>query len=630
MMKRIRKIEIENSRAYYDRIVIQLEKGENLLLYGENGSGKTSLYKSLNDFIRSFYTQVSYTPNRYKQIGDVGEVLLSIGDCDPNTKQFSNLVDYRFGEGVDNTNVQNTGFMKALALSKGFLNYRDLLKVYLYDETNPNLFDFFVLHLLKNHVPLAQGQNVSIEKEWNALNDDIFYVYSSNANKHHRGKNRLTDFERVLRSVLTNLFTEVNRYLNDYFSNFGLIVNYTLQPMTFHYGRGKWEWHIDQNLRLTVSSGNTQVANYTEGLNEARLSAIAICLYLAALKANSGSDLKVMFLDDIFIGIDSANRLPILEILNQEFNDFQIIIATYDRSWYCMAKNYITSHTPESWKFVNLFSLPKTDGGRTFAKPVMTDGNSPFDRAKDYLHGNRDIDLPAAANYFRKTLEEMLLHLPKELFLSNDYTVIPGFKLTQRVDSVKSWFNLLGFDMSNICCVETYLHPLIHPLSHYDEEAQIYRGELIKVEDAIKGLMVQIEEIPNRCKLLYGKGNDLCIRFDTADGSYKSNYFVTLDDNLWLYRDVAGNARLTDCKCRMKYMDGEENGNALRPFIPSKKTWFNYPSLDEALNQIYDYEVNSLHHNVIPCADYDKVFYVKEMRIKTCIQVRRDELLAAM
>ena len=629
-MKRINKIELENSRAYYDRITILLEKGENLLLYGENGSGKTSFYKSLNDFIQSFYTQVSYTPNRYKQAGDAGEVLLSIGDCDPNTKQFSNLVDYRFGEGVDNTNVQNTGFMKALALSKGFLNYRDLLKVYLYDETNPNLFEFFVLHLLKNHVPLAQGLNVSIEKEWYGLKDDIFNVYSRNENKHYFGKNRLNDFESVLRSVLMNLFTEVNRYLNDYFSSLGLTVDYLLKPMTFHYGRGKWEWNIDQDLRLKVSSGQTQVADYTEGLNEARLSAIAICLYLAALQANSGSELKLIFLDDIFIGIDSSNRLPILEILNQEFNDFQIVIATYDRSWYCMAKNYITSRAPKKWKSVNLFSLPKTEDGKTFTMPVMTDGNSSFDRAKEYLHGNRDIDLPAAANYFRKTLEEMLLRLPKELFLSDDYTVIPGFKLTQRIESVKEWFSMLGFEMNNICCIETYLHPLIHPLSHYDEEAQIYRGELIKVEDAIKGMMVQMEEIPNRCKLFYGRGNDLCIRFDKADGSYRSNYYVTLDDNLWLYRDVTGNVRLTACKCRMKYMDGEDNGNALRPYTPGKKTRFNYPSLDEALRQIYEHEVNDLHHNVMPCTDYDKVFYVKEMKIKTCIQVRRDELLASM
>lgn len=65
-MKKITKIEIENSRAYYDRLTFSMEKGENVLLYGENGSGKTSLYKSLNDFIQSFYSHVSYTTNRYK------------------------------------------------------------------------------------------------------------------------------------------------------------------------------------------------------------------------------------------------------------------------------------------------------------------------------------------------------------------------------------------------------------------------------------------------------------------------------------------------------------------------------------------------------------------------------------
>ena len=462
-MKRIRKIEIENSRAYYDRIRIILEKGENLLLYGENGSGKTSLYKSLNDFIQSFYTKVNYTPNRYKAAGEAGEVLLSIGDFDPNTRTFSNMVDYHFGDGVDNTNVQNTGYMKALALSKGFLNYRDLLKVYLTDEENPNLFDVFVLHLLKNHVPLAQGMGMPLLKEWEELNHDIFYVYNRNETKHHRGLERLTVFEQVLRAVLDDLFVVVNDYLDRYFDSFGLRIGYDLKPMSFSYGNRKGTWKIRHDLRLCINMGAARINHYTESLNEARLSAIAICLYLAALRANPGSEMRIMFLDDIFIGIDSANRLPILEILDKEFDDFQMLIATYDRSWYCMAKSYITSHAAEKWKFVNLFSLLRTEGGQTFSVPVMTNGQTSFDHAKEYLHGGREIDLPAAANYFRKTLEELLLQMPKELFLSDDYTAIPAFKLSQRVEGVRKWFILLGVDSRYISCVETYLHPLIHP-----------------------------------------------------------------------------------------------------------------------------------------------------------------------
>lgn len=147
-MKRIKKIEIENSRAYYDRLTFSLENGENLLLYGENGSGKSSLFKSLSDFIHSFRSPVLYVSNRHKPAGATGEIVLSIGDFDEATRQFFEIEDHRFGDGIDNTNIQNTGYLKALALTNGFLSYRDLLKVYLYDEENPNLFHFLLHNYL--------------------------------------------------------------------------------------------------------------------------------------------------------------------------------------------------------------------------------------------------------------------------------------------------------------------------------------------------------------------------------------------------------------------------------------------------------------------------------------------------
>ena len=57
-MKKITKIEIENSRAYYDRLTFSMEKGENVLLYGENGSGKSNFVTCidlLRKSIESFY-----------------------------------------------------------------------------------------------------------------------------------------------------------------------------------------------------------------------------------------------------------------------------------------------------------------------------------------------------------------------------------------------------------------------------------------------------------------------------------------------------------------------------------------------------------------------------------------------
>ena len=148
---------------------------------------------------------------------------------------------------------------------------------------------------------------------------------------------------------MDSLFKEVNNYLVHYFNNFALHIDYDLKSMSFDYGtKGKGAWKIEQDLRLKISIGSSSIKGFTEGLNEARLS------------------------------------------------------ATYDRSWYCLARNFLTNHHGNRWKFINLYSLPKTDNGLSFFVPIMTVGTSAYNRAKEYLHGQRPVDLPAAANYFRK------------------------------------------------------------------------------------------------------------------------------------------------------------------------------------------------------------------------------------
>ena len=55
-MVRITKIEIKNFRAFPRTYQIDLtQTGKNLLVYGENGSGKSSLYLALKLFLESDY-----------------------------------------------------------------------------------------------------------------------------------------------------------------------------------------------------------------------------------------------------------------------------------------------------------------------------------------------------------------------------------------------------------------------------------------------------------------------------------------------------------------------------------------------------------------------------------------------
>ncbi|MEY2978848.1 MAG: AAA family ATPase [Prochlorotrichaceae cyanobacterium] len=58
---KIREIEIKNFRGFYNAHPIDLGRsGKNALIYGENGSGKSSLFQALKQFISSDPSEDGY------------------------------------------------------------------------------------------------------------------------------------------------------------------------------------------------------------------------------------------------------------------------------------------------------------------------------------------------------------------------------------------------------------------------------------------------------------------------------------------------------------------------------------------------------------------------------------------
>jgi len=61
---RITDIHIKNYRAFYGEHHICLDKdGKNLMVYGENGSGKSSLFTALQDFLKSSVGKIDVEEN---------------------------------------------------------------------------------------------------------------------------------------------------------------------------------------------------------------------------------------------------------------------------------------------------------------------------------------------------------------------------------------------------------------------------------------------------------------------------------------------------------------------------------------------------------------------------------------
>ena len=81
----------------------------------------------------------------------------------------------------------------------------------------------------------------------------------------------------------------------------------------------------------------------------------------------------------------------------------------------------------------------------------------------------------------------------------------------------------------------------------------------------------------------------------------------------------------------MATLDGKENGKTLPPCNPSiDNPKFKYSSIKEALQIIYDHEVNEEHHNVIPNNDYDIVFICKNKKELFNLRLARNALFYRM
>jgi len=147
-------------------------------------------------------------------------------------------------------------------------------------------------------------------------------------------------------------------------------------------------------------------------LNEARLMAIALALYLAAAEATTprteGLQMpRLLVLDDVTMGLDSVNRLPVLRMLNEEFSDWQVILMTFDRVWFDLAREY-TENTGH-WRYLTLRELPTPPGQP--GRPVVEPCADLLSRAEAHLQSG---DLMAAAVYIRAAYETRVKNVCRE------------------------------------------------------------------------------------------------------------------------------------------------------------------------------------------------------------------------
>ena len=147
---RITEIEIKNFRAFYGTHRIDLHKSEkNLLIYGENGSGKSSLYLALKLFLESGVAGYNHRFEDHQNIfltDDDGYIKLYLR-TDPQSKQSA----YEWSKTVRET---NDPLIIEASKTKGFIDYKALLETHYLPprQENVNVFDLLVNNLLADTI----------------------------------------------------------------------------------------------------------------------------------------------------------------------------------------------------------------------------------------------------------------------------------------------------------------------------------------------------------------------------------------------------------------------------------------------------------------------------------------------
>lgn len=295
MASKIDGLQIECFKAFKEGIVINPGR-LNLLMYGDNGAGKSSVYDALK--LVFFYHRIeeehrvgatpdeqraqlaTYLANRFNHIGEAGFVIKINGD---DYQEFVNHEDY--------PNYHVSMICNSDIQVGEYISYKELLKkVYIHGEVNALLED-----------------------------EDATEYIADDVNK---------DLKMAFKEE--NVTVEISRE-NDLKCSL----------------KGPW-------------SEDRYIENIRDYFNEAIINLIVLVLLFNTIKMleeNGRAKVKILVLDDIITSLDASNRVLLMRYVQNKFPRYQKFIFTHNISFYNLWIYTINNmkKEPEQWKYMNVY-----------------------------------------------------------------------------------------------------------------------------------------------------------------------------------------------------------------------------------------------------------------------------------
>jgi len=490
---KINKIELRNFKFHHS---LDFEiKQQNCLIYGENGTGKSSIYEA-------FYSNFYFYKNSKIAKGqiDIREKFRHRDFADEELK-VNVLFNTEDELNRSDNDLENKKLLESQTIY--FANERVLR------EITENNFYFIMKNVLIEHFPKVEELmfHSNLEKKLKRLNEDIPRAMY---------KERI-DFDFQLRDKFYEYIPldEINKILHEDFEE--------KFEIEFSFKDSFIEDKIFTYPTITMKiKGIDDRGNFQNHFNEAKLKLIGISIYFAlAKKYETKSALKLLVLDDFLTSLDMANRKLIVQYILENFKDYQKIILTHNIQFYNLIVRFLKMKNEDStWDMKNIFLCEDDTVSliNTQSKSYLDDAKKQLLIGEYHSSGNYSRkEFERILNEFKQVLEigkqEQLKHLLDTLksissehrFFKKPFSILN--KISDRYNTISIILNSNDNDsakigkvnyevnqmnqlLENEKCelsnlkdllnkIEFYKDIVFNPASHSNDEIEIYRKECI-------------------------------------------------------------------------------------------------------------------------------------------------------
>lgn len=506
-MPAINRIHICGFKAFPNDFELQLE-GKNLLMYGENGSGKSSIYYALHCMF-----QAPLKPDAGKKYFDPAseQHLKNLNNLETDSKIW---IDFD-GRHPFIYNIDKEGYQFTLLGGKHplpaqingcFVNHQFLFHFFNFRNSQRiNLFPVFIKDILPfckdDHTGLHIGEmydeiTASIIKKGRHIHpdyisnieyfnkavkkvvEDINIYASDRYNESFKDEN---DNELVIRLRYDSNFDKPEDDTNEYWLKYDNIIELVKENGEIKERKSSYKKLNEPFIGLEISEklpdGNLRkIVKPHTYFNEAKLTAIALSVRFALLNLDKPADGRFLALDDMLISLDMSNRAKVVDFLLKISDKYKIYLFTHDKMFFEYFKHK-TKKNQDAWVYKEIYM----DYDKT---PYIRNSEDYLGQAEHYI---KQHEYEIAGNFLRKEAEAFCKDfLPKKKQLTGDFAHLD---LNGLIMNCKDYAAESGvIDISIFNELDEHRKFILNPSSHDSYDVAKYGHEVKRCLQTLRKL----------------------------------------------------------------------------------------------------------------------------------------------